>query len=53
MLNSTVIVVSMILAYILQNFYIKMVLLGLAYGCAGTFSTLFVFMMNEVTRRLP
>lgn len=48
-LNSIIIVTSMMLANILPSFYAKMILLGVAYGCEGTFSSLFVFFMNEIT----
>ncbi len=50
-LNSIIIVSSMVLAIILPSFYAKMILLGVAYGCEGTFSSLFVFFMNEITCR--
>lgn len=47
--NSVVTVTSLLIAFVSQHFYTKMFFIGLAYGCEGTFSTLFVFLLNEVT----
>lgn len=47
--NSILTILSLVLAYLLKPFYVKTFFLGLAYGCEGTFSSLFLFMMNEVT----
>lgn len=49
--NSIVTIASLLLAFISTQYYMKMFLLGLAYGCEGTFSTLFVFMLNEASGR--
>jgi len=51
-LASTMIIVSLIVAYFVDLFYLKLVLLGFAYGCEGTFTSLFNFIMNEASSRL-
>ena len=51
-LNTIVIMMSLVSAYFVPSFYIKMFFIGIAFGCQGSFSSLFVFMMNEVSRRI-
>jgi MFS family permease len=46
---SSLIIISLVLAYFMDNFYIKLILLGFAYGCEGTFTSLFNFIMNEAS----
>lgn len=50
-LASTMIIVSLIVAYFVDAFYLKLVLLGFAYGCEGTFTSLFNFIMNEASSK--
>lgn len=40
---------SLTAAFFAESYYIKMSLIGLAYGCEGSFASLFVFILNEVT----
>lgn len=40
---------SLTLAFLAENYFLKMALIGVAYGCEGSFASLFVFIMNEVT----
>ena len=48
---SILVVGSLVLAYVTQTFYLKMFFVGFAYGCEGCFSSLFLFLMNEISRR--
>lgn len=52
LINSVMVTLSMLMSYFATNFYLKMGFIGFAYGCEGCFSSLFLFMMNEVTRNL-
>jgi len=52
LLNSAIILLSLLFAYIFSSYYLKMFFIGMAYGCEGTFSSIFTFIMNEVTSRL-
>ena len=49
--NSILLMVSLCLAYFSNIYFLKMGLIGVAFGCQGAFSSLFVFMMNEVSRK--
>lgn len=49
-INSVFVITALSLAYISSDFYAKMFLIGFAFGCEGGFSSLFQFMMNEVSR---
>lgn len=49
LVNTLIIIASLVGAGFIDHFYVKMILMGMAYGCEGTFSSLFVFIMNEAT----
>lgn len=51
-LASSLIICSLVLAYFVDSFYFKLVFLGFAYGCEGTFTSLFNFIMNEASSKL-
>lgn len=48
--NSVLLVVSLALAFAANDFYLKMVMIGMAFGSQGAFSSLFIFLINEVSR---
>ncbi len=47
--NTIGIMICLLLAYLIDNFHLKMLFIGISYGLQGAFSSLFVFMMNEVS----
>lgn len=50
-LNSTSVIFCLGMAYYVEDYYIKMMFLGWSFGAEGCFSSLFLFMMNEVSRK--
>lgn len=48
--NSVLLVLSLALAFAANDFYLKMVMIGMAFGSQGAFSSLFIFLINEVSR---
>ena len=49
MVNSTIVILALLLAYLLQEYHLKMMFVGLAFGCEGCFSSLYLFLINEVS----
>ena len=50
---SSIIICMVFFATIFDNWYFKMVCLGIANGCEGCFSNLFNLMMNETSCKIP
>ena len=51
LLNCALIILCYLGAALIDDYEIKMILIGLALGCEGDFIPLFLFMMTEVTCR--
>ena len=49
--NSVILLLSLALAFAATDFYLKMVMIGTAFGSQGAFSSLFIFLINEVSRK--
>ena len=52
LLNCVTIVSCFFLSAIVDDYEVKMLLVGVGFGCESDFIPLFLFMMNEVTGRL-
>ena len=50
--NSILLMTSLCIAYFSNSFYVKMFFVGVAFGSQGAFTSLFVFLINEVSRTL-
>jgi hypothetical protein len=49
--NSVLLLLSLALAFAATDFYLKMAFIGAAFGTQGAFSSLFIFLINEVSRK--
>ena len=47
--NTIVVILALIASYLCSEYHIKMMFVGLAFGCEGCFSSLYLFLINEVS----
>jgi MFS family permease len=49
MVNTVCVITALLISYSLNEYHIKMMFVGLAFGCEGSFSSLYLFLINEVS----
>lgn len=47
--NTVCVILALIASYLSTEYHVKMVFVGLAFGCEGAFSSLYLFLINEVS----